>query len=173
MKEKAERIGMRYFYPKAPAYAALDAHLLEAEQEAERPLWQRQPVADPTEPYLREYTGSWVKSIGNTYGRFMTHLQLIRLELALQEYRQRVGRFPDRLEQLAPTYLASILPDPFTGRPFRYRRTAAGYLLYSLGSNATDEGGEPHNPRTPDSGDLVAGRLLPPQRLAAPRQPAR
>lgn len=41
-----------------------------------------------------------------------------------------------------PSSLPNLPLDPFTDRPLIYRRTVSGFLLYSLGVNGTDEGGD-------------------------------
>ena len=40
--------------------------------------------------------------------------------------------------------------DPFTGKPLRLRKTADGWLVYSVGENLRDDGG--HLGRYPDVG---------------------
>jgi hypothetical protein len=63
--------------------------------------------------------------------------RLMRLGLALFRHQLEHGEFPeDPLPEFA------LLPDPFTGEAFRYRRTAEGFILYSVGPNLLDEGGE-------------------------------
>ena len=44
-----------------------------------------------------------------------------------------------------PDYLSQVPIDPYSGRPLIYRRTAEGYLLYSVGSNRVDDGGQRTN----------------------------
>lgn len=65
--------------------------------------------------------------------------------LACKLYKSRHGRYPDKLDALAPEFLKELPPDPFTGKPFVYRREgegdAAGFVVYSVGDNLTDDGG--------------------------------
>jgi hypothetical protein len=65
----------------------------------------------------------------------------IDVALALCEFQNDQNRYPEQLEQLVPKYLAKMPVDQFTGAKPIYRRTEAGYLLYSVGPNVTDEGG--------------------------------
>jgi hypothetical protein len=51
------------------------------------------------------------------------------------------GRYPDALSQLTPDYLAAAPVDPFDGQSLRYRKEAAGYLLYSIGPDLRDDSG--------------------------------
>ena len=45
-------------------------------------------------------------------------------------------------ELVEADYLKKLPMDPYSDGPFVYRRTESGYLLYSLGTNLTDEGGK-------------------------------
>src|SRR5262249_704245 len=63
---------------------------------------------------------------------------------ALERYRLATGSFPDSLAALSPRYLRSLPHDLIDGRPLHYERLeAAGFVLYSLGWNETDEQGAP------------------------------
>jgi hypothetical protein len=65
----------------------------------------------------------------------------LHVAFALAAYRRDEGRYPARLADLAPKYLAAVPDDLFAGRPLAYRPSGAGYLLYSVGVNGKDEGG--------------------------------
>lgn len=66
-----------------------------------------------------------------------------RIALACELHRSSRGEYPERLDQLAPEFLPEIPPDPFTGKPFVYERRPGGFIVYSLGENLKDDGGEP------------------------------
>ena len=69
---------------------------------------------------------------------------ILELALALRAWRLEQGDHPGSLQRLIPTYLDSLPPDPFGLRgTFRYKRTRAGYLLYSIGPDGRDDGGRP------------------------------
>ena len=64
--------------------------------------------------------------------------------IALKRYQLRHGNYPETLAELAPEFLASVPLDPVDGQPLRYRRNADGsFLLYSVGGNGKDDGGDP------------------------------
>ncbi|GMU23323.1 MAG: hypothetical protein AMXMBFR13_34020 [Phycisphaerae bacterium] len=63
--------------------------------------------------------------------------------LALYRFRHRHGAYPDRLDQLVPDLLPELPADPFSGQPLCYRKTDdGGFLLYSVGENGVDDGGD-------------------------------
>jgi hypothetical protein len=69
-----------------------------------------------------------------------------RLMLAIHEDRERIGEYPDSLDQLVPSVIEELPADPLHGGAFRYRRISedpAGreYLLYSIGMDEIDNNG--------------------------------
>lgn len=64
-----------------------------------------------------------------------------RAGLACRLYKNRMGRYPERLDELVPGLLKEVPIDPFTGKPLVYRREGEGFIVYSLGSNEKDDGG--------------------------------
>lgn len=57
-----------------------------------------------------------------------------RTAIALSVYRHEHGHYPERLDDLVPTYLASLPVDPPRDRPLGYQRNSkigAGYVLYA------------------------------------------
>lgn len=74
--------------------------------------------------------------------------------LAAQWYHREHGEFPDNLEQLRGKYLQTVPVDPFspTGAPLIYRRTPEGAIVYSVGDDAVDSGGDVGDKESPDVG---------------------
>jgi hypothetical protein len=69
-------------------------------------------------------------------------LELVRLAAALAVFRAEHNReYPAKLDELVPTVLDKLPVDHFHAKPFVYRRTKNGYLLYSTGPNGQDDGG--------------------------------
>jgi type II secretory pathway pseudopilin PulG len=84
----------------------------------------------------------------NAERRNQANRALFDLGLALADHRDQHGSFPAKLEALAPKLIAKIPLDPMSGDPFLYRPANGGYLLYSVGHNGKDDGGQ-----TADSND--------------------
>ncbi len=68
--------------------------------------------------------------------------RLAEVTLALAAYRAEKGSLPDGLDALAPGYLPEIPDDLFVDKPLHYRREGEGYLLYSVGADMKDDGGD-------------------------------
>lgn len=68
--------------------------------------------------------------------------RLLLLELAVRSHVAAHGRPPATLAELVPQWLPSLPADPFTGRPFVYRREGTNWELYSLGPDRVDDGGQ-------------------------------
>ena len=69
-------------------------------------------------------------------------LELTMVAVALAAHRAERGRYPAALAELAPEYLKQLPRDLFVERPLRYRREAAGYVLYSVGRDMRDDRGD-------------------------------
>jgi hypothetical protein len=68
-------------------------------------------------------------------------LDLAEVALALAAYKAERGEYPARLAELAGEYLDEVPLDRYSGRGFIYSRRDEGYMLYSVGHNATSDGG--------------------------------
>jgi hypothetical protein len=65
----------------------------------------------------------------------------LHVVFALAAYRADNGRYPAKLDDLAPNYLAAVPGDLLSGKPLIYRPAENSYLFYSVGANGQDEGG--------------------------------
>jgi hypothetical protein len=81
----------------------------------------------------------------------------LRVAFALSIYHSEKGRYPAKLEELAPKYLPQVPGDVFSGKPLVYHPTAIGYVLYSVGPNLRDDGGR--GPKDLPAGDDLAVRV--------------
>jgi hypothetical protein len=86
------------------------------------------------EPYRR--------NLENCEARTLAQLRMLRAALAIRFYRQDEGHFPPSLAALVPNWLDAIPSDPFGDQPLVYRADDEGYLLYSIGPNGVDDGGQ-------------------------------
>jgi hypothetical protein len=85
----------------------------------------------------------------------------LHVAFALVAYCSEHGRYPQRLTQLAPRYLAEIPGDLFTGRQLIYLPAEEGFLLYSCGLNGLDDMGRSYDDE-PQGDDLAVRLPLPP-----------
>jgi len=75
--------------------------------------------------------------------RMQTYVDDARIACALERYRLAEGKLPESLDALAPRFINQIPTDVIDGKPLRWRRDGnGGYVLYSVGWNRTDDGGE-------------------------------
>jgi hypothetical protein len=80
--------------------------------------------------------------------------QLGRVALAVTGYRLKQKKYPDKLEDLVPEYLAQVPLDPFDGMPLRGKRVGDDLVLFSIGRDQKDDGGVPWD-STKGEGDLL------------------
>ena len=63
--------------------------------------------------------------------------------IAFERYRLKNGKLPDKWEDLVPGILPAPIQDPFTkDSPLLFRVKDNGYVVYSVGDNGKDDGGE-------------------------------
>jgi len=62
--------------------------------------------------------------------------------LAAERFRRKYGRWPERLDELTPHFLKEVPGDPFDGAPLRLRRLPDGLVIYSVGADGQDNGGD-------------------------------
>jgi hypothetical protein len=82
-----------------------------------------------------------VASIDGAWNYVPQRQRNLQVAFALAAYQRDQGRYPAKLADLSPKYLAAIPNDIFTGKDLIYRPEEKGYLLYSVGRNGKDEGG--------------------------------
>ena len=90
------------------------------------------------------------EEVGDTYTyllrleRVETLRQLALTAVALRRYQIQHGNYPTSLGDLVPELLSRIPLDPEDGKPLRYSVTGKTFLLYSVGPNGLEEGGNTH-----------------------------
>ncbi|TAL04738.1 MAG: hypothetical protein EPO07_04795 [Verrucomicrobia bacterium] len=109
---------------------------------------------------LRELFTHSIVSLTKVLNRVMSAeaaRQLAISGIALKRYHLRHGSYPTNLAALVPEFVETIPRDPVDGQPLRYRATANdSFVLYSIGEDAKDDGGDPVNPKA--GGPMVWSR---------------
>jgi len=100
-------------------------------------------IALPECPYP-DFSMAWFITTRN-----LTLHELVNTVIALKRYQLHEGRMPNDLSALVPQYLEALPRDLVDGQPLRYRRNVDGlFVLYSVGENAQDDGGDPRPPHS-------------------------
>ncbi len=82
-----------------------------------------------------------------------TRRRLLVTAIALERFHGRHGSYPKTLSELAPEWLKNPPVDFMDGQPIRYRLTDDGhFVLYSVGLDGVDNGGEMRRPRRASPG---------------------
>jgi hypothetical protein len=72
--------------------------------------------------------------------------RLLVTAIALQRYHLAHGNYPENLNELVPDFLTMVPIDLMDGKPLRYQKKSDGtFLLYSVGEDGEDNGGDPVN----------------------------
>ncbi len=73
----------------------------------------------------------------------------LQVAFALAAFHKDNGRYPAKLADLAPKYLATAPNDLFTGKDLIYKPNEKGYLFYSVGVNGKDDEGRWYSDEPP------------------------
>ena len=74
--------------------------------------------------------------------RTNVQIDIWRVSLAVERYRVAHSNLPNKLDELVTAYFAAVPIDPFDGQPLRYKKLAKGYVVYSVGEDGKDDGGD-------------------------------
>jgi hypothetical protein len=157
-----------------PSHAWLVKHLTDTIEIAKLPpeqqdqLLQPLPAPDRSLPYATLLTPAIAK-VAASFRRSMAELRSAQTALAAERYRQVNQRWPETLAELVPAYLERVPSDPYDGNELRYRRLDDGVVIYALGPDGKDDGGNLAGRKVPVEGTDVGFRLWD---VAQRRQPA-
>lgn len=110
--------------------------------------WQR--AQSPSGPPLTSdlvIISNWsgVPAQEYTLDRATLRLRSFRTMLALERHRAATGEYPESLSMVSPPIVPGVAIDPYSGKPFGYRRidaasdpTGRGYLLWTVGLDGID-----------------------------------
>lgn len=112
-------------------------------KEAERPYTGKTSVRLPDNliAELSDTVGDDLARQRAEYGN--AQFLLVELEVALYRYRAPHGRFPDRIADLVPSFIANLPDDPFggaVGKTFIYRSKDSGPFVPALQSWSRPQG---------------------------------
>ncbi len=93
------------------------------------------------------------KAVAESYWRSVADMRCAIAALACERYRLKHGSWPASLAALVTDYLHAVLRDPFDGQPVRMKHVADGIIIYSLGVDQTDDGGDLRRPDNPNGKD--------------------
>jgi hypothetical protein len=95
-------------------------------------------------PEYAELSRMLLPSMGRVQARQAAteaYLGTAQVATALRLYRDSHGDYPATLDAVLPI-LPQMPLDPFTGKPYLYRREGVGFVVYSVGINGIDNAGQ-------------------------------
>ena len=82
-------------------------------------------------------------AVSKTAYRNKTQVEAVITTIATIRFKQSTDNYPENLEELvAAGYLKKIPLDPFSDKPLVYKKTDDNFILYSVGLNLKDDGGQ-------------------------------
>ena len=117
--------------------SAITKHIDTLTRQAKWRLWK----GDPGDALFMVAICSYTKQC-MSQDIIIMRLRLAKLAVALAACKAEKGRYPEKLSDLEPEYFKKLPQDLFAEGPLTYRRVGKGYLLYSVGENMKDDGGQ-------------------------------
>ena len=127
-----------------------------------RELKESNPIAVLLIPALQK--------VGDARRRTRALIRCTMIALAAERYRLEQQSWPASVDKLCPVYLGAVPLDPFDGQPLRYRRLDDGVVIYSVGRDGVDDGGNLDREFMTQSGVDIGFRVWD---VAKRRQPPR
>ena len=101
------------------------------------------------------------RTLSNARDRVSQNWRNLEVAFALAAYYRDQGRYPAKLADLVPKYVAAVPSDIFSGKDLIYTPSPTGYHFHSVGVNGVDEGGRGPDD-SPPGDDLGMTMPLPP-----------
>jgi len=93
--------------------------------------------------FLLKMQGPAHRRVGEISWRLRTHRKSLIAVLAVLRYKKIKGEYPVSLDELVvEKYLKELPMDPWSDKPLGYRKTDGNFILYGVGENFIDDGGE-------------------------------
>jgi len=118
--------------------------------------------SDPRNVNLHFALSQSIESLPKTFVRVTkieTSRRMVVAAIALKRYHLKHDAYPPNLAALTPDFLSEVPRDSIDGQPLRYRLNADGtFLLYSIGDDGKDDGGDATPPEGVKSIQWQRGR---------------
>jgi hypothetical protein len=113
-----------------------------------------------------------IRKIAEAERRMQANLRSAVVALAAERFRLAQNRWPEGLDVLVNAgFLAAVPTDPFDGKPLRLKPTVDGLVIYSVGQDRIDNGGNIDRDHPSDPGTDVGFRLWNTARRRQPPNP--
>jgi hypothetical protein len=163
---KSQRAAMLRFMTEAVEIARLPP------EQQKGPL-DRWSAAARNQPVLVKVFAPALTKVASACQRSNAQLRAAAVLLAAERYRQERKRLPESLAELVQTgYLRAIPTDPYDGQPLRFRLLDDGLVVYAVGPDGQDNGGNLRRASSDVPGTDEGLRLwVPEKRRQAPLPP--
>lgn len=94
-----------------------------------------------SQPWLVQASIPAIFRLEPNFRRNEAELRCTLVMVAVERFRRKYQRWPASLNELAPAFLSRLPTDPCNGLPLCYRRLKDGVVIYSVGEDGVDNGG--------------------------------
>lgn len=102
-----------------------------------------------------------IASVASKMGDSQIRIDAAKTGLAAYRYQLHHGRLPASLAELVPEFLPAVPTDNYSQTPMIYRKEHTSFLVYSVGRNGRDDGGQATAPDNEGETGFYPSRSLP------------
>lgn len=130
------------------AYWTMMTRMIEAgsvpphERLAAAQRWEAEMEEVPKTRFLTRTIFSGVASFTRGFLRDLASMRTAAAGVAVERYRLKHGALPEGLEALARECIEALPRDPYNDASLLYKKLDRGYIVYSVGCNGIDDGGQ-------------------------------
>src|SRR5262245_24770697 len=110
------------------------------------------------------------EKVGEAERRTRGLLRCAAAALAAERYRRDHGRWPEELGDLKADYPRGVTLDPYDNQPLRFKNDGEGIVIWCLGMDRKDDGGDRATLNTYKEGTDVGFRLWDVDKRGVPRK---
>jgi hypothetical protein len=162
----------------ARSQADILKHMNEAVRIARRPYEEYQGAYEAWDKkskdlsFLARQFAPGVLGVYRAALRHQAQLRCMQVAFAAERYRLQNEKWPEKLDDLVTAKLIAAVPlDPFEAKPLRWKVVDDGRVIYSVGQDRTDNGGNIDHELMNKDGSDIGFRLYDPDKRRQPPRP--
>jgi hypothetical protein len=122
------------------------------EKDLELPLWQSSDLGTEFQHFIEKngiahavlgFVFPAYSSLRKASDRMIGRQEAVIASLAMHRYFLKHGQWPDSFEQLSPEFVTEFPIDVITGDFIKFKIGDSGPIIYSVGNDRDDDGGQP------------------------------
>jgi hypothetical protein len=139
--EWAGKAGLKYNHAAALRFLSRQIEIADLPAQEWMPRWKQLEQETEKKPWLVRLLAKGLPRNSDIYVLNQAKLRCAAAALAMERFRVAKCRWPHTLAELTPQFLKEVPLDPYDGQPLRLVRKQGRMVIYTLGADGQDNGG--------------------------------